>query len=150
MTLEIYTDGSASPNPGPGGAGAVFVRDDKIVKRLIYKGGNTTNNRMELFAVIMSLKKYTEYVFPTEKTIIYTDSNYVQKGSTEWIKNWIKNNWKSSNKQDVKNKDLWIRLHDLLNKHDSVEIRWIKGHDSNKWNDLADSLAKKGMLSNGN
>lgn len=140
MTLFVYTDGSASPNPGPGGAGVVYVKDSKVIKKLVHKGGETTNNRMELFAVIMSFK----YINKQEETIIYTDSSYVQKGITDWIKKWIKNDWKTSNKKDVKNKDLWIKLHERLEKHDNVKIQWIKGHNSDKWNDIADELAKKG------
>jgi ribonuclease HI len=140
MTLEIYTDGSASPNPGIGGAGAVFIKDGKLQRKMIYKGGETTNIRMELMGVIMVFK----HINKDEKTIIYTDCSYVHQGINEWIKKWEKNNWKTATRKDVKNKDLWIKLKNRIDEYTNVEIKWTKAHNGHKWNDLADALAKKG------
>ena len=136
MSLQVYTDGSASPNPGKGGAGAVFIKDDKIILELLYsEKGITTNNRMELYAVIMALY----YVPPDEPVNIYTDSSYVCEGITKWIHEWKRTNWKNNT---IKNIDLWK----LLNKRcgANVTINWVKGHNDNKWNEHADRLAKEG------
>jgi len=103
--IKIYTDGACKGNPGVGGWGALILQDDKNIE--LFGGENeTTNNRMELMAVIMALKEMS----PSEELTIYTDSTYVQKGISEWIKNWKLNNWRSSNKKPVKNKDLWMQL----------------------------------------
>ena len=100
----------------------------------------TTNNRMELMAPIMALKK----IKFNSKVIIYTDSTYVKNGITEWIKKWEKNGWKNANKKMVKNKDLWIEL-DNLNKKNKVTWKWVKGHSTNKYNNLADELATQAI-----
>jgi len=139
MVYKVYTDGSARPNPGPGGAGAVILYNDKLYKKLLYKGGYTTNNRMELFAVIMCLK----YLSVDSEIEIYTDSNYVKKGITEWSEGWIKRNWMTSNNQPVKNKDLWVKLLKKLKDYKNINFYWVKAHNNNKWNDIADELAKK-------
>ena len=103
--IKIYTDGACKGNPGVGGWGALILHDEKNIE--LFGGENeTTNNRMELMAVIMALKEMS----PSEELTIYTDSTYVQKGISEWIKNWKLNNWRSSNKKPVKNKDLWIAV----------------------------------------
>ena len=132
-TITIYTDGSCLGNPGRGGWAAVFA--DKEIS-----GGekNTTNNRMELTAVIQALKA-TE---PKSKIELFTDSNYVKDGITSWIKNWKKNGWKTSNKKPVLNKDLWQQLDKLVEKR-KVKFNWIKGHSGNELNERCDILAKE-------
>jgi ribonuclease HI len=133
--IKIYTDGACSGNPGPGGWG-VFIENSGNVTELSGRDENTTNNRMELKAVIEALKFFT---INSELTI-YTDSKYVMDGASRWIINWKKNNWKTAQKKDVKNKDLWIELDNLLNYHD-VSWVWVKGHDGIYGNERADYLA---------
>ena len=133
--IKIYTDGACSGNPGPGGWG-VFIENSGNVTELSGRDENTTNNRMELKAVIEALKFFT---INSELTI-HTDSKYVMDGASRWIINWKKNNWKTAQKKDVKNKDLWIELDNLLNYHD-VSWVWVKGHDCIYGNERADYLA---------
>ncbi len=133
--IKIYTDGACSGNPGPGGWG-VFIENSGNVTELSGRDENTTNNRMELKAVIEALKFFT---INSELTI-YTDSKYVMDGASRWIINWKKNNWKTAQKKDVKNKDLWIELDNFLNYHD-VSWVWVKGHDGIYGNERADYLA---------
>jgi ribonuclease HI len=140
MKYEIYTDGACSGNPGPGGWGAVILEDDKNQKNIYGNEMNTTNNRMELMAPIMALKK----IKTNSEVVIYTDSNYVKNGITEWIKNWEKNGWKNANKKPVKNKDLWVKL-DNLCKDNKIIWKWVKGHSNNKYNNLADELATQAI-----
>ena len=140
MKYTIYTDGACSGNPGPGGWGAVIFDKDNNQKNISGKERDTTNNRMELMAPIMALKK----INTNSKVVIYTDSKYVKNGITEWIKNWEKNGWKSANKKPVKNKDLWIKL-DNLCKDNKIIWKWVKGHSNNKYNNLADELATKAI-----
>ena len=134
--INIYTDGACSGNPGIGGWGVVILDNNKEV---LLNGGDqqTTNNKMELTAAIKAL----EYFEVKQDLIINTDSKYVKDGIESWIKNWKKNGWKTSAKKEVKNKELWIRLDDLINKHNVVWV-WVKGHAGNKYNDKADSLAR--------
>ena len=136
MKYTIYTDGACSGNPGSGGWGAVIFGEKKIQENISGKVKDTTNNRMELMAPIMALKK----IKSNSNVTIFTDSTYVKNGITEWIKKWEKNGWKNSNKKSVKNKDLWIKLNDLCQKN-KVTWRWIRGHSGNKYNNLADELA---------
>ena len=140
MKYKIYTDGACSGNPGPGGWGAVIFDQDDKQKNISGGEKNTTNNRMELLAAIMSLKK----IKSNSEVIIFTDSTYVKNGITEWMKKWKKNGWKNSNKKPVKNKDLWIKL-DRLCETNSVSWEWVKGHSTNKYNNLADELATKAI-----
>ena len=137
---EAYIDGSADPNPGPGGAGAVILCNGEIVTKLIHAGGKTTNNQMELYALIMTFPHLPK----DEPVILYTDSEYVQKGLTEWIHCWIKRGWRTAAKKPVKNKELWQRLLVLQGERPNVKIKWIKAHSGHKWNDFADELAKRG------
>ena len=133
--IKIYTDGACSGNPGRGGWAAIIINDEKIEK-ISGSHNNTTNNRMELTAVISALK------FVTDQNLeIYTDSKYTKDGIEKWISNWKKNGWKTSNKQDVKNKDLWNEL-DHLNQKKNVKWNWVKGHSENKYNNMADELAR--------
>ena len=140
MKYKIYTDGACTGNPGPGGWGAVIFDQDDKQKNISGSEKNTTNNRMELIAAIMSLKK----IKSNSEVIIFTDSTYVKNGITEWMKNWKKNGWKNSNKKPVKNKDLWVKL-DKLCEANNVSWKWVKGHSTNKFNNLADELATKAI-----
>ena len=135
MKLKIYTDGACSGNPGKGG-GAAIILDGKNQSSISGSENKTTNNRMELIAPIMALKK----IKTKSEITIYTDSRYVKDGITEWIKKWKLNNWKNSNKKPVKNKDLWVKLDNSCQKH-KVTWRWVKAHAGNKYNNLADELA---------
>lgn len=140
MKYKIYTDGACSGNPGPGGWGAVIFDQDNKQKNISGSEKNTTNNRMELLAAIMSLKK----IKINSEVVIFTDSIYVKNGITEWMKNWKKNGWKNSSKKPVKNKDLWVKL-DKLCEANSVSWKWVKGHSTNEFNNLADELATKAI-----
>ena len=135
MKLKIYTDGACSGNPGKGGWAAIIL-DGKNQSSISGSENKTTNNRMELMAPIMALKK----IKIKSEITIYTDSRYVKDGITEWIKKWKLNNWKSSNKKPVKNKDLWVKLDNHCQKH-NVSWKWVKAHASNKLNNLVDELA---------
>lgn len=139
--VEIFTDGACSGNPGIGGWGALLRYKD-IEKELSGAELQTTNNRMELTAVIEALK-----ALKTECNItLYTDSKYVMNGINEWLENWKKNGWKTSNKKNaVKNIDLWQQLDELIKKH---EIRWVwvKGHNGHPENERVDSLARNEVL----
>lgn len=135
--ITIYTDGACSGNPGPGGWGAVLIYKEN--EKEIYGGNkNTTNNIMELTAVIEALKMLK---YPCEVNL-YSDSAYVvnafEKG---WIYNWLKNNWKTSGKEPVKNKELWIELYSLTKTH-KVHFLKVKGHSDNKYNNRCDELAR--------
>ena len=137
--VVIYTDGACRGNPGPGGWGAILTYKDKTKE--IYGGEQqTTNNRMELMAAIQALESLTKPC----SVLVICDSSYVLKGITEWMVNWKKRNWKTANKQPVKNEDLWRRLDAAINNH-KIEWQWIKGHSGNKGNDRADELANLGI-----
>ena len=140
MKYIIYTDGACSGNPGPGGWAAVIFNESKKQNNIFGAIKDTTNNRMELMAPIMALKK----IKSNSEVIIFTDSTSVNKGITEWIKKWEKNGWKNANKKLVKNKDLWIKLNDLCKKN-KIIWKWIKGHSNNKYNNLADELATQAI-----
>ena len=140
MKYTIYTDGACSGNPGPGGWGAVIFDQNKNQKNISGKEKNTTNNRMELMAPIMALKK----IKSDSKVTIFTDSTYLKNGITEWIKKWEKNGWKNASKKTVKNKDLWIELNNLCSKN-VICWKWIKAHSTNKFNNLADKLATEAI-----
>ena len=142
MKFIIYTDGACSGNPGPGGWGAVIFDEKRKQNNISGKVNDTTNNRMELMAPIMALKK----IKSKSDVTIFTDSTYVKNGITEWIKKWEKNGWKSSNKKTIKNKDLWVKLNDLCQKN-KVIWKWVKGHSNNKYNSLADELATQAIKS---
>ena len=139
--IKIYTDGSCLENPGNGGWAAI-INDSGDVKKVSGSEKNTTNNKMELMATIVALKK----VNSNKKIQIFTDSKYVKLGITEWIHKWVKNNWQTSKKEDVKNKELWIELFDITNSLD-VEWKWVKAHAGNLLNEEADLLAKKAAQS---
>jgi ribonuclease HI len=135
--IKIYTDGSCLQNPGNGGWAAI-INSDGSVKKISGNEKNTTNNRMELMATISALKEISS----NEDIEIYTDSQYVKLGITEWISNWLKNNWQTSKKVDVKNKDLWLELYNL-DRSLNVKWNWVKAHAGNPLNEEVDLLAKK-------
>ena len=134
--IKIYTDGSCLDNPGKGGWAAIIINESG---RTEIKGSkeNTTNNQMELTAPIMALKKIPQ----GSKVQIYTDSKYVKSGITEWIHNWKKNGWKTADKKEVKNKNLWTKLDDLSNAFD-IEWIWVKAHSTDELNNEVDLLAR--------
>ena len=144
MEIKIYTDGACAGNPGPGGWAAIIIVENK--KKELFGGEKlTTNNRMELTAAIKAL----EYCDSEEKKQlslkqikIYTDSTYLKDGITLWINTWQKNNWKTSDRKNVKNVDLWKKLIDAVNSK-QIEWNWVKGHTNDPLNELADKLAKK-------
>lgn len=137
--VEIYTDGACKGNPGPGGWGVVMRYRDK--EKELYGGeAHTTNNRMELLAVIRALGMLTRRV-PVRIT---TDSQYVKKGITEWIVNWKRNGWRTAAKKPVKNSDLWQQLDQLAAAND-VTWAWVKGHNGHPDNERADMLANRGI-----
>jgi ribonuclease HI len=136
--IKIYTDGACKGNPGPGGWGALIIYASE--EKEIYGGENlTTNNRMELKAVIMALREINS----GRDITIFTDSSYVQKGISEWIFKWKQNGWRSSNRKPVKNKDLWVDLDDISSKF-AIKWEWVKGHSGDPGNERADYLANKG------
>ena len=140
MKIKIYTDGACSGNPGKGGWGALIQENDNE-KKLSGSELNTTNNRMELTAVIKALEHYDE----AREIEVFTDSKYVMQGITEWIKNWKNNHWKTSQKKDVKNKDLWVLLDTVSAKH-NIKWSWVKGHAGDYGNEIADKLATQAIL----
>ena len=142
--INIYTDGACKGNPGPGGWGALIIDGD--IENEIYGGeNNTTNNRMEIMAVIMALQT----VNTKNEITVFTDSTYVQKGINEWINKWKMNGWKASNKKEVKNKDLWVQLDSLVTKL-QINWIWVKGHSGHPGNERADYLANQGVNKVGN
>ena len=135
--IKIYTDGSCLSNPGNGGWAAIINMNGEI-KKISGNEKNTTNNRMELMAPINALKDINS----KDPIEIFTDSKYVKNGITEWINTWVLNNWKTSKKENVKNKDLWLELH-KLNQSLNVKWNWIKAHAGDPLNEEVDMLAKK-------
>tara|TARA_B100001142_G_scaffold198147_1_gene196947 strand:+ start:139 stop:582 length:444 start_codon:yes stop_codon:yes gene_type:complete len=140
--VQIFTDGACKGNPGPGGWGAILRFQDNEKEINGYKP-LTTNNIMELMAVIESLKAISK---PFE-IVITTDSQYVKNGITSWIHNWKKNGWKTAAKKPVKNKELWIELDHLIQKH-NVSWKWVKGHSGHIENERADELANEAITNN--
>ncbi len=137
--VTIYTDGGCRGNPGVGGWGAVLMFKD--TEKEIYGGEkNTTNNRMEMTAAIKALAALKKPC----KIDLYTDSQYLKKGITEWIENWKRRGWKTSGRTPVKNADLWQMLDDATTKHD-INWLWVKGHGENPGNEKADALANQAM-----
>ena len=140
--ITIYTDGSCLNNPGDGGWAAI-INVNKQVKKISGSVKDTTNNKMELMAPIKALQQIKEKQ-PIE---IYTDSQYVRLGITDWVHKWIKNNWQTSKKEPVKNKELWIQLYELTNSFD-IKWIWVKAHAGNLLNEEVDLLAKQAAESN--
>lgn len=140
-SVIIYTDGACSGNPGPGGWGSILMYNG-TQKELSGFAANTTNNKMELQAVIEGLKALKS---PCDVTV-YTDSTYVRDGMQSWIHGWKKNGWKTANKKPVKNAEFWQELDALRNQH-TVEFIWVKGHADNEYNNRADELARNAIAS---
>lgn len=137
--VDIYTDGACSGNPGPGGWGAL-LRMDGHEKELCGGVADTTNNRMELTAVIRALEALKRPVHVR----VHTDSQYVQKGISEWIHAWKRRDWRTAGRQPVKNAELWRELDALASRH-RVEWHWVKGHAGHADNERADALARQGI-----
>jgi len=138
-SIEAFTDGACSGNPGPGGWG-VWLRYGKHEKELCGGEAHSTNQRMELQAAIEALKALKK----PSKITIYSDSKYVIQGITEWISGWKKRGWKNAAKKDVANQDLWQQL-DKLNERHQVTWQWVKGHAGHEGNERADELARQGI-----
>lgn len=143
--IKVFTDGACSGNPGNGGWGVVVINGDEVIK---HSGSEseTTNNRMELQAAIEGIRLAQK----NYSLIIYTDSQYVKNGITTWITGWKNNNWLTSNKKPVKNKDLWVLL-DELNNQQEIEWQWVKAHqivsdEFSRYNNIADKLARDAIV----
>jgi ribonuclease HI len=140
QTYIIYTDGACSPNPGPGGWGAVIIAPDKTTQEISGSVPHTTNNRMELTAAIESLKHLPDMCSAT----IFSDSKYLQQGITLWFAKWLQSNWQTMAGSDVQNKDLWKELIRAAKKR-RIEWNWVKSHADNSFNNRADELARKAV-----
>jgi len=138
-SIEIYTDGACKGNPGPGGWGAL-LRWREHEKEIFGGEHNTTNNRMELTAVIRALESLRR----SSTVIVHTDSQYVQKGISEWVRSWKARGWKTADRKRVKNEDLWRELDALVAQHE-IEWRWVRGHAGHPENERADALANRGV-----
>ncbi|ACT69614.1 ribonuclease HI [Neorickettsia risticii] len=135
----IYTDGACLGNPGPGGWAAVIIQrgaDEKIISG---READSTNNRMELLAVIKALESFEQ---KGKRVTVYTDSTYVHRGITVWIKSWMKNKWRNSSGAAVKNKEMWVRLHAIAAEH-TVRWLWVKAHNGDHYNEIVDKVARK-------
>jgi ribonuclease HI len=139
-TVEIWTDGACKGNPGPGGWGAL-LRQGVHQKEMCGGELGTTNNRMEMMAVIEALRALKR----PSRVIIHTDSQYVQKGMTEWLVNWKRRDWRTADKKPVKNADLWQAMDALVSTH-TVSWQWVKGHAGDPGNERADQLANQGVI----
>ncbi|TFL13323.1 ribonuclease HI [Pusillimonas caeni] len=137
--VEIWTDGACKGNPGWGGWGAL-LRQGRHEKTLFGGQADTTNNRMELLAVIEALKALKR---PCH-VVVHTDSQYVQKGMTQWLVNWKRRDWRTADKKPVKNADLWQELDELVGRHE-VTWKWVRGHAGDAGNEMADQLANMGV-----
>ena len=141
MIVNLYTDGACKGNPGPGGWGVVIIKNGTPVDEIYGGELNTTNNRMELLAVIHGLNKIEE----GDTVRVNTDSMYVKNGITSWINKWVENGWKTAAKKDVANKDLWVKLQSIVEVR-KVTWNWVRGHSGDAGNERADFLANKGVL----
>jgi len=139
--VRIYTDGACKGNPGPGGWGALLKLGTRE-KELFGGEPETTNNRMELTAVIKAL----EALRRRSRAEVYTDSQYVQKGIGEWLSNWKRRGWRTADRKPVKNQDLWQQLDELAGKHE-IRWHWVRGHAGHPENERADGLANRGVAS---
>jgi len=145
-SVTIYTDGACSPNPGPGGWGAIILGISGKPLEISGYGGTTTNNQMELTAAVEALRSLNG----PHRVVLYTDSKYLKNGITTWIGNWQRNNWRTADRKPVKNAELWQLLLEQNEQHE-ISWQWLRGHASNRWNERADELAvaarKKGTKS---
>jgi ribonuclease HI len=149
-SLKIFTDGGCSGNPGPGGWAYVMVQETfqgiKIIAQSKGAVKNTTNNRMEMTAVIKALRALRRMKQVPRLVAVYTDSQYVQRGITEWIHLWKRNSWKTSDKKPVKNQDLWKEL-DSLAEEFTLVWEWVRGHAGNEYNELCDQMTQEAVAS---
>ncbi|HPD83487.1 MAG: ribonuclease HI [Alphaproteobacteria bacterium] len=136
MSIKIYTDGACSGNPGPGGWGAILLWNGHE-KELSGGEAETTNNRMEMMAVVQGLQALKK---ERAAVTLYTDSKYVLQGATEWLEGWKARGWKGANKKPVKNQDLWEQIDSLIQQH-QVTFIWVKGHNGDEMNERVDKLA---------
>ena len=140
--LEIYCDGSAWPtNPGHGTCAFVIIKGNKKLHEKVFSSKDATNNIMEMTAVIKALE-YVAANYKEHRVYIYTDSQYVQMGMSNWITNWKKRNWRTANNKPVSNKELWLQIDNLCNKV-VTHFQWIRGHNGNRWNEYVDHLCVK-------
>jgi len=138
--IELYTDGGYSIPRGIGGWAVVVVKGDKVINQHVGTVTNSSSNRAELTAFIKALELANEYQAKQDIVQIFSDSNYVVRGFKTWINGWKQNNWTTATGKDVKNSDLWKKIDSL--KNDFIQAQWIKGHNGNKFNELADQLSK--------
>jgi ribonuclease HI len=140
--IDIYSDGACGGNPGPGGYAAIIDADDAPRREVVGAEPDTTNNRMEMLAVIRALESLSH----SERSLVrvITDSQYVVRGMTEWIHSWKRKGWKTASKQPVKNRDLWERLETLANRHE-VRWEWVRGHAGHPENEEVDAMAKEAI-----
>lgn len=138
MPLKLFTDGACLGNPGPGGW-AALIQEGGSERSLSGREAQTTNNRMELEAVIQGL----DALEPKTLLTVYTDSQYVKNGITLWMKSWETNGWRTSQKKPVKNQDLWLRLKSAESRHRKITWQWVKGHSGHRENTIVDELAQK-------
>ncbi|MDR0301339.1 MAG: ribonuclease HI [Treponema sp.] len=147
---KIFTDGGCSGNPGPGGWAYLIVlktfQGEKITAQNYGAERDTTNNRMELTAVLEALRALKTMDDVPKKSTVYTDSQYVQKGITEWIRVWKRNSWRTSDKKPVKNQDLWTELDSLAGEF-SLNWEWVRGHAGNYYNELCDHMTQEAIAS---
>jgi ribonuclease HI len=139
-TIYIYSDGACKGNPGAGGWGALLVTNGHR-KEICGGEANTTNNRMEMTAVIRALESLKR----PSTVEVHTDSQYVQKGISEWMTGWKRRNWRTADGKPVKNQDLWLQL-DALSQLHRIEWKWVRGHNGHPENERADALANQGVL----
>jgi ribonuclease HI len=144
--VEIYTDGGCSGNPGPGGWAYVMVQGEKIIAQGKGAQEETTNNKMEMTAVIEALKFFKTMNDTSQTVTVITDSQYVQKGITQWIHQWKRNSWRTSDKKPVKNQDLWQEL-DTLAHEFKLNWQWVKGHAGNLYNEQCDQMTQEAIAS---
>ncbi|ABD45876.1 ribonuclease HI [Neorickettsia sennetsu] len=135
----IYTDGACLGNPGPGGWAAVIIQRGTNEKIISGREADSTNNKMELLAVIKALESFEQ---KGKRVTVYTDSTYVYKGITAWIESWMKNKWRNSSGGAVKNKEMWVRLHGIAAAH-TVRWLWVKAHNGDHYNEIVDRVARK-------
>jgi ribonuclease HI len=141
MEISIYTDGACRPNPGIGAYAYVILLQDEKIHEFSTRIDDTTNNIMELSAVLAALN-YSYVTFPDATIHLYTDSQYVKLGITEWVKLWKQRSWKTAGNQMVKNQDLWYLLDEVI-QHVHVQFHWVRGHNTSKWNNYVDELCGK-------
>jgi ribonuclease HI len=147
--LKIFTDGGCSGNPGPGGWGYIVImhtfQGENVITQNMGAEKETTNNRMEMTAVIEALRALKQMDVP-RRVSVYTDSQYVQKGMSEWIHTWKKNSWRTSDKKPVKNQELWMALDSLASEF-TVAWEWVKGHAGNEFNERCDRMTQEAIAS---